>query len=146
MKQPNKKLNSPSWEWYPEALLQPSNHKTHRDDCYPKPKIHQVRIFKRLWYSTPTIKANWSKKLPHVPSQGPHLIVSQNPDTTRLWANNRALQIRDRDGAPHLFAAGHKGVLLKITVIHLPKRITAERLWLALWNKKIQPIIHARFT
>jgi hypothetical protein len=72
----------------------------------------------------------------HVPSQGPHLSVSQNPNTARLWANNRALQIRDRDGVPHLFAAGYKGVLLKVTVIHLPEPITAERLLNGMFREK----------
>lgn len=61
--------------------------------------------------------------LPHVPSQGPQGIVSQNPNPARLGANHGALQIRDRDGASHLFTADNrKGVLLKVTVIHL--RIT----------------------
>ena len=90
---------------------------------WTKTKTHKSPKFYNTKHKHENPKNRSEIVLPHVPSQGPQRIVSQNPDSARLGANHRALQIGDRDRASHLFTADNrKGVLLKVTVIHL--RIT----------------------
>jgi hypothetical protein len=54
-----------------------------------------------------------------VPHPHPLSAKFQDQDTTRLWANNRALQIRDRDGAPQFLTrlkSGAKHVSVSINL------------------------------
>ena len=112
---------------------------------WTKTKTHKSSIFYNTKHKHENPKNRSEIVLPHVPSQGPQRIVSQNPDSARLGANHRALQIGDRDRASHLFTADNrKGVLLKVTVIHL--RITDTILQKNAGLHKIQPISIKRKT